>query len=56
MKVTARELMDRGVWVAACDELGLNEWAVNEGRMDSDDEVEMTVEQAETIGLLPARP
>lgn len=52
MKVTAGELMDRGVWLEACDELGINEWTVNEGRMDRDDEVSLTLEQAAKIGFL----
>lgn len=52
MKVTVRELMDLGLWIEVCDELGINEWAVNEGRMSSSEEVEMTLEQALAVGLV----
>ena len=52
--VTARELMDRDVWPEACGMLGLNEWAVNEGRMDAGDTVTLTMEQAAELGLLDA--
>lgn len=54
--VTARELLDRLVWTEACEMLGLNEWAVNEGRMSADDTVALTVEQADKLGLLRTRP
>ena len=52
ISVTARELMDRGLWKRACDMTGLNPWAVNEGLMDSSDTVTLTVEQARDLGLL----
>ena len=52
IRVTARELMDRYLWIEACDEVGISEWAVNEGRMSMDDEITLTEEQAEKIGLL----
>ena len=50
--VTARELLDRLVWDRACDMLGLNPWAVNEGRMDSGERLTFTLEQARELGLL----
>ena len=50
--VTARELLDRYVWDQACDMLGLNRWAMNEGLMDSSDRVTLTLDQARTLGLL----
>lgn len=55
MKVvtTPEELMDRGAWIRACKLLGLNEWAVNEGMMDSDHEITLTDAQARELGLLP---
>ena len=52
--VTARELLDRGVWTEACELLGINEWAVNEGLMDPGDEIILTVNQAKQLGLLDA--
>jgi len=50
--VTAQELLDKGLWGDACELLGLNEWAVNEGLMDSDEELTLTEEQAKTLGLI----
>lgn len=43
---------DRGLWLEACEELGVNERAMNEGLMESHDEVSIALEQAEKIGLL----
>ncbi len=51
--ITARELMERGVWVDACDLLGLDEWAVSEGQMDVDHEITLDEEQARKLWLLP---
>lgn len=50
--ITARELLDRGLWDQACELIGLNVWAINEGLMDSSDEVTLTQEQAQKLGLL----
>lgn len=57
MKVvtTPRELMDRSRWDEACGMLGLNPWAVNEGQMDSGDEITLTEGQAFQLGLVPSR-
>jgi len=41
IKMTARELMDTGLWQDFCEETGMNEWAMAEGLLDSDDEVEI---------------
>ena len=51
VKVTARELLDRGAWIRACEMTGLNEWAVNEGRMDDSETVTLTLAQAVELGL-----
>jgi hypothetical protein len=51
--ITPRELMDRTRWDEACDLLGINPWAVNEGRMDGDEELTLTEEQAAELGILP---
>ncbi len=54
--VTPKELFDHpliGMWDRVCDEVGLNPWAVNEGLMDSDEEITLTHEQAQRVGLLP---
>lgn len=52
--VTARYLLDHDLWIRACEMTGLNEWAVNEGRMDAQDTVTFTLAQAAEIGLLNA--
>lgn len=52
VSVTARELLDQGAWLKACELLGISEWAVNEGQMDGDDVVELTIDQAVTLGLV----
>ncbi len=52
VSISAGELMRRGMWEDVCDELGINPWAVNEGRMDSEDLVALTEEQATRVGLL----
>jgi len=52
VKVTVRELMDKGVWDEVCELLGLNPWCVNEGLMDSSEEIELTETQAKQMGLL----
>jgi hypothetical protein len=56
VKVTARELLDRGAWMRACEMTGLSEWAVNEGRMDASDTVTLTLAQAVELGLLNPLP
>lgn len=54
MKITipARVLLDKGLWDQACGLIGLNVWTINEGRMDLSDEVSLTQEQAQELGLL----
>lgn len=34
MEITARELMDLGLWDRFCEETGTNVWCVNEGQLD----------------------
>lgn len=53
--ITPRELMDKGIWMDYCEATGTNEWAVNEGLMESDEELTLTQEQAEKIGLVPRK-
>ena len=56
--ITARELMDRGVWAKACGLTRISFWAVSEGQMDTADEVTLTEDQAARLGLQlrPADP
>ena len=58
MKVltTPRELFDKGVWMEACEMLGINEWAVNEGLMSQTEGLELSHEQAAELGLIPKEP
>jgi len=55
VSVSAKYLLATGLWDAACEQTGMSPWAVNEGQMDRDEMVTLTVEQAEGIGLLPER-
>jgi hypothetical protein len=48
---TAREILDRGIWQEFCDLRGINEWAINEGRMDASEEFTFTEEEALRLGL-----
>lgn len=52
ISITVRELFDKGLWLDYCKTTGTNEWAVNEGLLGDDDEVELTSEQAKEMGLL----
>jgi hypothetical protein len=38
-------------WIHACEVLGLNEWCINEGLADENDEITLTEEQAKEIGI-----
>lgn len=51
VRITARELFDRGIWMEACELTGLNDWAISEGRMDYSDIVELTEVQAKQLGI-----
>lgn len=53
--VTAEELIDSGCWDQFCEEQGINPWAVNEGRMDSDEEFVLTEDVARSYGFLRQR-
>jgi hypothetical protein len=53
--VTPRELMDASRWDQACELVGLSSWAVNEGQMDSDEEITLTAEQATELGLIDVK-
>ena len=52
IKITARDLMDKGLWMDACDMLGINEWAINEGLMVHSDILTLSEEQAKKLGLI----
>ncbi len=52
VSVTAEELIDRGVWDEVCELKGLNPWCVNEGLMDSDEYITLSLEEAQKLGIL----
>lgn len=51
IKITLGELLEKYDWEKSCKILGINEWCLNEGLANSDDEVEITEEQAKKIGI-----
>jgi len=50
--VTAKELMDKGLWESFCEKKGINLHAVNEGQMDSDERILLSNEEANELGLI----
>ena len=52
VKVTAQELLNKGVWQNYCDAHGINEWAINEGLMDSEEEVTLSEQEAKKYGFI----
>jgi hypothetical protein len=49
--ITAREALDLHVWDALCALKGINEWAINEGMMDVNEEITLTLDEARQLGL-----
>jgi hypothetical protein len=41
-------------WEQMCEKYGINEWCLNEGMSDSDDTIEVSLEDAEYWGLVEA--
>lgn len=50
--ITAREALDHYIWDDICDLKGINIWAINEGQMDSSEEITLTLDEARTLGLI----
>lgn len=50
--ITAREALDKGVWLEICNLKGFSEWAINEGQMEPEEEIELSEEEARKLGLL----
>ena len=48
---TAKELIDKGIWDEVCELRGWNVWIVNEGQMDSSEEISFTEEECEKLGI-----
>jgi len=51
--ITAGEISNKGLWEEACELLDINVWALNEGTIDSDEELVLSEDQARQLGLLP---
>ena len=49
--VTVIEAITYGFWDALCTLKDMNAWAVNEGLMDTDEEIELSLEEAQKLGL-----
>lgn len=49
--ITANEAIIYGFWDRLCNLKGINLWVVNEGLMDGDHEIELTVEEAQQLGV-----
>ncbi len=49
--VTAKELVDKGIWDKSCDITGYNPYSLREG-MDLGTEIEFTEEQAIRLDLI----
>lgn len=50
--VTYRDILDKGMWSEACELLGLNPYAINEGRLDAEEERTLTYDQAKVLRFL----
>lgn len=48
---TAREIMDESKWHSLCELKGWNPWCVNEGLMDSSEEIGLNEKECEELGL-----
>lgn len=47
--ITARQALDRGWWLDVCRMTGIDEWAVNEGRMSDGSTIELTESQYRSL-------
>lgn len=52
IRITAKEIIDLGVWDKFCYLTGINAWAVAEGLMSSDETLWLTQEQAKELGII----
>ena len=53
--VKLKEVLDApllGAWTRMCEKYSLNEWCLNEGLVDENSTVEITLEDAELYGLV----
>lgn len=52
--ITAQEALDKHVWGELCDLKGINPWAINEGLMQPSHEIHLTLEEAQSLGIIKA--
>jgi len=45
MKITPNEAMKLGLWESICDIQGIDVWAIKEGQLDPDTELEINVDE-----------
>lgn len=53
--VTLGEILNApymSAWEEMCGKYGINEWCINEGMADSDDTIEISLQDAESWGLI----
>lgn len=57
MKITTTfgEIIDKGNWDAFCDINGINQYCIKEGLADRDTKQELSIEEAQQIGLIKER-
>ena len=51
--VTPRDALDGGYWAELCTIKGLNVWAASEGMVSEEEEIELTYEEAQELGVIP---
>ena len=49
--ITAGEALDYNWWERICDLKGINVWAISEGLMDRENEIVLTAEELERLGI-----
>ncbi len=52
IKATARDILDAGLWGEYCEATGTNEWALNEGLIDSDEYLSLPTAIARKVVIL----
>ena len=50
--ITAREAIDKGIWLKLTEIKGINPWAYNEGMLSDDTGIELTEEEVKQLGLV----
>lgn len=50
--VTVEEMVEKGNWDRYCEDNGINPWAISEGLMSSQDNIELSEQEACKYGIL----